>query len=1050
MVVVAAIAVRAPLLGTGFAASDTSVYLRVAEGIFHGGFEDNLRPPAYSLLLATIEALGLDPIDGVVLLQNLVGIFLPALVLLCGWRFFSPGVGIVAGFLTAASPLMLITEQLALADYLFGVLLFLGTALLVEAALRVRAGQRAWVWLAATGAVFGLATLFRANGLIGLVAIPIVLFIAAPGLKPGLRSVGATVLAMALVLAPWSLHNVVRFGDPNLATEGGISLYARAVNWDAVPPPDDTPEGALARQLYNTAEPGEPGHPASGQPATALYSALINEGRTPAEAASVMGGLARSAIVAHPGIYLENTWDILRRYRELYDPQTFWANPNVDHIAETTRYYYQYLNLPNAEPVFHGAPAESALPGDSPLTRVPWQLGQALTAILYAITIGGLLSLALLLLGRPRGRLAGLAFLLVLLVAVLGGSLTGVFSQRYDIMLAPFVWLLLAATAGLLVDLAIGLVSSLPRGTLQRWRDGRAVSALRARVDAAKQPFGLSRLALPATAFLAPFSATHVAGPLTVGRTMALALAAALALDVARARPRDLRFGTPALLAGAAYIGLFFWILISVGTAGCNCDGKFGGFSEFAFVGLLGLGAVSFTPELRERTLLALLAGLGLAALLALLGVGALNSGTVDLSQTGGRLSGTYGNANELAFAMAVGVPIAGTYLLAARGRAQLLFGGCFAVLAVALVLSFSRGGIIAAGFGLLAVGLWRAGTSRRQRAITLGAAAAAALVGLALYSVFKQERQEASFQPVPASFRPLEQRDLSGWDGRAIGPIPAGPSRLRNRPSGILVRSDRGGEGASYGWGEAALDGSYELRFRAYATGSQRLPISFALGDGVRGGGPQGQAVLGSRPRNFELSWKPAQRAPHARLFIWQRAGGPAGFVLSDVRVRAQAPGRPSHVIRAPDELQGSLYAHMLARSENEEDKYVSSRVDASKLALEAFLDSPLWGIGWGTFPEYSDEHLEFGRLAAHDEYLSFAAELGLVGLLLLGLLGAAALAGVRRAGRTEVETAAIGAASAAAAGMVFVEALPVPQLAVPVALVVAVLCARRPAPGR
>ena len=76
---------------------------------------------------------------------------------------------------------------------------------------------------------------------------------------------------------------------------------------------------------------------------------------------------------------------------------------------------------------------------------------------------------------------------------------------------------------------------------------------------------------------------------------------------------------------------------------------------------------------------------------------------------------------------------------------------------------------------------------------------------------------------------------------------------------------------------------------------------------------------------------------------------------------------------------------------------------------------------------------------------FLSFAAELGVVGLLLLGLLAAAVLGGIRRAGRATWETAAIGAVGAAAIGLAFVEALPVPQLSVPLALVFAVLCARR-----
>ncbi|MBS1885518.1 MAG: O-antigen ligase family protein, partial [Actinobacteria bacterium] len=394
-----------------------------------------------------------------------------------------------------------------------------------------------------------------------------------------------------------------------------------------------------------------------------------------------------------------------------------------------------------------------------------------------------------------------------------------------------------------------------------------------------------------------------------------------------------------------------------------------------------------------------------------LIGVGAINSGTIDLTQTGGRLSGTYGNANELGFAMALGVPIAATYALATRGRPRMLFAASFAVLGAALVLSYSRGAIIAAGVALVAVGLLQAAGSRRRQVAILGAATATALVALALYPVFEHERQSASFRAVPVAFRPLDQRDVSGWDSRAGGPVPAGPSRLRNSPDGIVVHTDRGDEGASYGWGEAAVDGSYELSLRLRTTGAARLPLSLGLADAVRGGGPQRKVVVGPRARTYTLPWTPHSRSPHARLYVWERSGGAASFVLSAVRVHAQAPGRPPRVIEVPDKLRGSLYAHMVATVENGEADYVNSRIDAAELAAEAFVSSPLRGIGWGTFPGYAEEHLEFGQLAAHDEYLSFAAELGLIGLLPLGLLIAAVIGGIRGADRKTVEIAAIGA---------------------------------------
>jgi O-Antigen ligase len=558
--------------------------------------------------------------------------------------------------------------------------------------------------------------------------------------------------------------------------------------------------------------------------------------------------------------------------------------------------------------------------------------------------------------------------------------------------------------------------------------------------------FRRTRAGLVATAFLAPFSATRLLGPLTLGRAVALSFAALLAIDLFRLQPQRLRFETATVLLAAAYVGLFGWIFLNSVAWGCNCDGKLGGFAEFALVGVLALVAISFEPRLRGTAILAVLSGVTLAAVLALLGVGAINSGTVDLSQTGGRLSGTYGNANELGFAIALGTPIVFAYLPGAGRRARLAIGATFLVLAAALVLTYSRGAIIAAAVGAVALALWLARGSRRRLAIILAGAGVAVLIAAILYSVFERERQGASFASVPAALKPLDQRDLSGWDSRALGPIPRGSSRLSNQSSGFVVRASRGGEGASFRWGEAGVGGTYTLRFRARAEGASHLPFSYALGDAMQRAatGRAGAGKLGPRWQRFSLVWHPRLRAPQAMLYIWQR-GGPSTFALADVSVVARPRGHPAHLVAVPRRLEGSIYEHLTAAASKEESRYIRSRLDAARLALRAFGSEPLRGIGWGTFPTYAAEHLEYGQLAAHDEYLGFAAELGIVGVLLLGLLIGAVLVGIRGVGPSRAETAAIGVLAAAAAGMVFVEALPVPQLSIPLALAAAVVCGRR-----
>jgi len=436
-VTLVALAVRAPLLGTAYVSGDTEQYLGVAEGIFHGGFIDHARAPGYATLLALFELVGIDPVHGVVVLQNLIGILLPAFVVLVGWRYFTPVVAVTAGFLTAASPLAIAVEQFALSDYLFGVAFFVAVVLLTEAVVRIRAGNGDWELLAAVGLAFGLATLIRANGLIAVAVIPLALLLGARGWRPALRSSAIALAAMAVVLAPWCLHNLIRFGDPNVSSEGGLALYARGVSWAEMPPSPETHEGRVALGVYNTADPEIPHATAGTTPG--VYNAFVAEGRTPEEAYAAMGALAREVIRDDPGAYLDDTVEGLGLYREVLDPHTFTSNPNHDQIFKTRGY------------IRGQDPGAGEIAGDSGLTRVPWHLAQFLSKLLFVLTIGGLLILLLPFFGSERSRLASATMLLAGLVAILGVALTARWEQRYVISLLPIIWILATATVAQLV-----------------------------------------------------------------------------------------------------------------------------------------------------------------------------------------------------------------------------------------------------------------------------------------------------------------------------------------------------------------------------------------------------------------------------------------------------------------------------------------------------------------------------------------------------------------------------------------------------------------------
>jgi 4-amino-4-deoxy-L-arabinose transferase-like glycosyltransferase len=445
--------VRGPLLGSAYTAPDTYQYLGIAKGIFHGGYIDNVRPPGYATLLAVIEVLGIDPIHGVALLQNVIGIALPAFVLMVGWRFFTPAVGVASGLLMAASPLTIAIEQFALSDYLFGVILFVAAVLLAESVIRIRAGKGRWELLAAAGVMFGVATLVRANGLIGFAAIPLALLIAARSWRPALRFSAIAVGSMAAVLAPWCIHNLIRFDDPNVASERGIALYARAVSWAEMPPSADTANGRLALGVYNTADPGVP-HGAVGT-TTGVYNAFVEQGKTPVEASAAMGAIAREAILDDPGAYIDGTVETLGLYQGVLDPRTFTTDASADQVFKT-RDYFRALEPDAAE-----------IPGDSKLTRIPWQIAQSLTKLLFVLTIGGLLTLLLPFIGGVRSRLAASTLLIVGIANIVGVALTARWEQRYVISLLPFIWILSTATVAQIVSMVAAAVRQLPRARTQ-------------------------------------------------------------------------------------------------------------------------------------------------------------------------------------------------------------------------------------------------------------------------------------------------------------------------------------------------------------------------------------------------------------------------------------------------------------------------------------------------------------------------------------------------------------------------------------------------------
>ena len=105
-----------------------------------------------------------------------------------------------------------------------------------------------------------------------------------------------------------------------------------------------------------------------------------------------------------------------------------------------------------------GAVGLKTMPGDSVLTRLPWQAAQVVNGLLFIITLGGALILLMPFVGRSRARLASATFLLVAGLGLILEALVVRFELRFDTVFAPIAWILFAAAAVFVGELLVSIV----------------------------------------------------------------------------------------------------------------------------------------------------------------------------------------------------------------------------------------------------------------------------------------------------------------------------------------------------------------------------------------------------------------------------------------------------------------------------------------------------------------------------------------------------------------------------------------------------------------
>jgi 4-amino-4-deoxy-L-arabinose transferase-like glycosyltransferase len=187
------------------------------------------RPPMFPLVLA-----GVDAITGTRaasqstrwaadrVLEAVLGAVAVALIYLIALELFGETAALVAGAIAAVYPTLLLVGSSLLSESLF-IPLVLGAVL---AGLKARRSTRPMRLALLSGALIGLASLTRANGLLLIVPLWFLVWVRRPRMTWGSVRMPAAMLAAAVVvLMPWTIRNVSVFHRlVPVSTEGGYTL----------------------------------------------------------------------------------------------------------------------------------------------------------------------------------------------------------------------------------------------------------------------------------------------------------------------------------------------------------------------------------------------------------------------------------------------------------------------------------------------------------------------------------------------------------------------------------------------------------------------------------------------------------------------------------------------------------------------------------------------------------------------------------------------------------------------------------------------------------
>jgi len=208
-------------------AGDSAQYDTIAWNLASGagfslepGIPTSVRAPGYPFFLACVCSLFGHSLLAAVLAQALAGALVCLLVYDISKKLFDDRTAILAAWLTALFPVLIVYSGILLSETLF-TLLF---AVSVAAYVRSGDGEKHWP-LALSGAALGLTTLTRATTILFPAGVLLALLVS--GARRPLRKFSVSFLAFALVMLPWGVRNWRQFGVfLPVSTGGATCLYA--------------------------------------------------------------------------------------------------------------------------------------------------------------------------------------------------------------------------------------------------------------------------------------------------------------------------------------------------------------------------------------------------------------------------------------------------------------------------------------------------------------------------------------------------------------------------------------------------------------------------------------------------------------------------------------------------------------------------------------------------------------------------------------------------------------------------------------------------------